>query len=139
MANFEDEDGKDDAGALKEACARLERHDWDQDDLLFWFGQAEIKMTAVGVKKQFTKLQAVSCGLPKHVLEAVKPILRKQENEFENRDTYKQLKKEVLRIFGPKKEAAIEKALSRTLTDLPSTLARQLMNDICKHDLVNTE
>ena len=41
MANFEDENGADDNGAMKDACARVEKLHWMADDLLFLFGQIE--------------------------------------------------------------------------------------------------
>ena len=66
---FDTENGTDDANALREALKYLERLEWEQDDILFWFGQAEIKMSAVGVKKQFTKFQVLSTVIPKKVLD----------------------------------------------------------------------
>ena len=135
MVNFEDEDGRDTAGALTEACRTLEKLNYDKDDILFSFGQAEIKMAQWGVKKQWTKFQALSTWLPKNVLDQVKPLLRKTEDEY-NGDAYKKLKTEVLRIFSPKPEASIERAFNRVLVDKPSSLARELVNDICKEELV---
>ena len=60
MVNFEDENGQDDEGALREAIKNLERLQWEDNDIPFFFNQAEIKMAAVGAKKQYTKLQALS-------------------------------------------------------------------------------
>ena len=64
----------------------------------------------------------------------VKSILRKMEDEFPQNDAYKTLKKEVLRIFGPKPEAGMDRALNRVLTGKPSQLARALVDDMCKAD-----
>ena len=135
MAVFDTENGTDEANALTEAIRRLERYEWNQEDLLFYFGQIEIKMAAAGVKKQFTKFQALSSVLPKQVIEAVKPFLRKTEADYTDKNSYKLLKTEILRIFGPKPGAAIERALSRVMVGPPSQLARELVNDICKNDL----
>ena len=135
MAVFEDENGTDEANALTEAIRRLERYEWNQEDLLFYFGQVEIKMAAAGVKKQFTKFQALSSNLPKQVIEAVKPFLRKTEADYTENNSYKLLKTEILRIFGPKPGAAIERALARVMVGPPSQLARELVNDICKNEL----
>ena len=55
-----------------------------------------------------------------------------QESEFEQNNSYKLLKTEVLRIFGPKIDAGVNRALSRVLVGPPSQLARALANDICK-------
>ena len=134
MVAFEDEDGRDSANALTEACRTLEKLNYDPQDILFSFGQAEIKMAQWGVKKQWTKFQALSTWLPKNVLDQVKPLLRKTEDEYQN-DAYKKLKTEVLRIFSPKPEASIERAFNRVLVDKPSSLARELVNDICKEEL----
>ena len=39
-----------------------------------------------------------------HVINQVKKFLKKSETEFPNKDSYKQLKKEILRILGPRPE-----------------------------------
>ena len=44
MPAFEDENGVDDAGALKEACTSLQRLEWDDNDLGFFFNKAETRM-----------------------------------------------------------------------------------------------
>ena len=92
-------------------------------------------MKSVGVKKSFTKFQVLATIIPKKVIKEVKPFLRLQESEFTNNDSYKQLKKEILRIFGPKPEVAMNRALSRVLTGTPSSLARELVQDVCKHQM----
>ena len=135
MANFEDENGEDDAGAMRDACARVEKMPWMQNDLLFYFNQVEIKMQSCGVKKNYTKFQVLTGALPAHVIEQVKPLLRKQQTDFPQNDAYKQLKSTILRIFGPKPCANIERALTRVLTGPPSSLARALADDICKKQL----
>ena len=134
VVSFENENGEDKDNALFEACRNLSNYKWNPEDLLFYFGQIEIKMAASGVKKQFTKFQILSQIIPSEVIEEVKPLLRKTETEFTQNDAYKQLKSEILRIFGSRPEASIERALGRVMTGKPSTLARQLRNDICKQD-----
>ena len=135
IVNFEDEDGTDDANAMQEACRNLQRLEFEHNDLDFWFNQVEIKMSAVGVKKNFTKFQVLTTIIPKKVIDQVKPLLRKKQTDFPNKDAYKQLKNTIIRIFGPRPEARMERALSRVLTDRPSDLARQLVNDVCLEDL----
>ena len=135
VMTFEDENGVDEPKALTDALRQLSNYQWTPDDLLFYFGQVEIKMAANGVKKQFTKLQVLSSILPPHVIEEVKPILRLTEAQFPNNDAYKQLKTEILSIFGPRQEEGVERALGRVLTGKPSTLARQLVDDIAKGNL----
>ena len=89
-------------------------------------------MSAVGVKKQYTKFQVLSTVIPKTVEDEVQSLLTCQEAEFENNDAYKLLKSEILRIFGPRPEEAIERALSRVLVGKPSQLARALVTDLSK-------
>ena len=132
---FDSEDGVDDENAMKEALVNLKNFEWLDDDLLFYFGQIEIKMSAAGVKKQFTKFQILATIIPRKVTEEVKPFLRKGEADYPQKNSYKLLKDQILRIFGPKPEEAVDRALSRVLTSTPSSLARQISNDICKHDL----
>ena len=92
-------------------------------------------MATVGVKKQYTKFQVLSTIIPAKVQNEVKPLLVLKASEFPNHDAYKQLKSEILRIFGPRPEERIERALGRVLTGKPSTLARSLVNDLCKNNL----
>ena len=132
---FEDEDGVDEAGAHKEACNRVEKVNWDPKDLLFTFSQIERKTAAAGVKKNFTKFQVLSEVLPKEVADEVKSLLRKDEADFPDKNAYKLLKTEVLRIFGPRPEDPIERALGRVMSGKPSQLARALVDDICKNEL----
>ena len=47
MANFDATDGTDDAGAMREACQRLEKVQWDPTDILFFFTQIESKMKSL--------------------------------------------------------------------------------------------
>ena len=129
---FDTEDGVDENRALNEALQRLERYPYNGDDLLFYFQQIEIKMAAAGVKKNFTKFQVLSSIIPINVLNEVKPLLRLTEAEFPNKDAYKQLKTEILRIFGPAPEDRIIRGLSRVMVGSPSQLARALVDDICK-------
>ena len=130
--NFEDENLADDAQALQNACRSLEKFCWDPHNLKFTFQKLEIKMSAVGVKKQYTKFQVLSTVIPKAVEDEVQTLLICQEAEFPANDAYKQLKTEILRIFGPRPEEAIERALSRVLVGKPSQLARALVFDLSK-------
>ena len=92
-------------------------------------------MTAVGVKKNYAKFQVLSTVIPKKIIDEVKPLLRRKETEYPNKNAYRLLKDEILRIFGPKPSAAVDRALGRVLTGKPSTLARALVNDLCKKQL----
>ena len=67
MANFEDENGDDDAGALREAMHNVSKLVWDIKDLPFIFNRFEINLGAAGVKKNYTKFQILSNCLPKEI------------------------------------------------------------------------
>ena len=136
IVNFEDENVDDvDANAMMNACRQLEKLTWAKDDLQFVFASFELRAAACGVKKNYTKFQVLSSILPPDVQQEVKHLLIMQATEFPNGDAYKQLKKEILRIFGPKKCSGVNRALGRVLTGLPSQLARALVNDICTKKL----
>ena len=87
-------------------------------------------MASVGVKKQWTKFLVLQTTLPMKILTEVKPILRKSEADFTDNKPYKALKKEIMRIFGPRIETGAERALRRTLTGKQSQLAREIIDDI---------
>ena len=129
---FDKEDGEDDANALRESCRSLEKLEWDEADLKFFFNRAETRMKLNGAKKQYTKFQVLSEIIPKRVQDEVKELLSQSEEEFPNGDAYLQLKTEILRVFGPRPEDAIERALNRVLVGKPSQLAKALVNDVCK-------
>ena len=132
---FEDENGRDNANALSEALRHLSNFAFEQDDLGFYFNQIETKMAAAGVKKNFTKLQVLSSIIPPHVTKEVKSVLRKGEEEFGENMPYKVLKREIISIFGKKGHKNVEEALNLVITDRPSTLARELVDKLCKHEL----
>ena len=136
MVNYDSTTGEDADGALEKACHHLRGYGWEPNDLDFYFNQVEIKMRSVGVQKNYTKMLVLTTILPPNVREEVKPILRMQESEFAaGALPYKLLKDEVLKIFKPPQEANFERAMSRILSGKPSQLARQLVNDLCKHKL----
>ena len=131
MVNFDAEDGNDAAGAFKSAIDTVKNMTWEDNEPGWFFNQFEIKLQTCGVKKQWTKLQTLSTILPKHIIEEIKPLLSKQESEWTNKDSYFQVKAEILSIFGPSDDAAFERAMSRVLSGKPSQLARALVNDLC--------
>ena len=135
MVNYDEANGTDAAGALKDGIQQLKSLEWDKDDLGFIFNQIEIRMETSGIKKQWSKLQALTTILPKYVIDELKPLLCMRESEFEQNNAYHLVKTEILRIFGPADGAAFERAMSRVLTGQPSQLARALVNDLCKKKL----
>ena len=73
--------------------------------------------------------------LPIRVINEVKPFLEMDEDEFPEKDAYLQVKKEIIRIFGPSEASNFERAMGRVLSGKPSQLCRQLINDMCDHNL----
>ena len=83
---FEAEDGVDEAGALREACRSLEKLEWMEENLAFFFNRVETRMGVAGVKKNFTKFQVLSEILPKQVQDQVMNLLTLNEADFPNKD-----------------------------------------------------
>ena len=135
MADYDQKDVADKADALNKAISQLKGYQFDQNDLDFYFNQVEIKLDSAGVGRQFTKLQALSTILPPHVTSQIKPLLRKKQSEFPENDAYFQVKSRILQIFCPPADAAFNRAFSRVLTGKPSTLARDLVSDLCSKEL----
>ena len=138
MSAFEDEDANNsDNRALELSCKQLDKFQWIDDDVQFYFQQVEARMASVGVKKQWTKFLVLQTTLPMKILTEVKPILRKSEADFTDNKPYKALKKEITRIFGPRIETGAQRALRRTLTGKQSQLAREIIDDICTHGMAH--
>ena len=133
MANYDARNETDEAADIMSKLNHI-KVPWPEDnDLEFYFSQLEQQMQVTSVKKQWTKRLVLSNNLPAHIQQEVKPLLRMQETAA-GATAYKALKDRLLKIFGPKKEAAMQKALGLTLTTTPSQLARQLLDLLCKKD-----
>ena len=99
-------------------------------DPKYWFNNFERKLKNCEVKSQRAKKDALHEQLPKAVEDEVKNLLRLGEDE-EGPQPYKDLKVRLLSLYQPKPEDAFDRAMSRVMTGKPSTLARQIINDIC--------
>ena len=136
MADYEAANEADKPDALSKAINGMKGLTaFDPNDINFFFNQVEIKMQAHGVLKQFTKLQVLTTVLPQNVFSEIKPLLSKKESEFTDNNAYLLVKTEILRIFAPSEEVHFERAMSRVLSDTPSSLARALVNDLCDNQL----
>ena len=103
---------------------------WDPD-VKFWFNCIEASMKQALVFKQWTKHEVLQKLLPPKVMEEVRYLYRLDEDEA-GALPYYDIKKAVIKLFAPKPEDSVDKALGRVLTVRPSHLAKQLMEDICK-------
>ena len=125
------------ANAMEKAVNMLKNFQWNQEDIKFYFSQVEVKMKSAGVKSNFTELQVLSTILPPKAINAIKNILKKQESDFTQKDAYLQAKTKLLRVFGACENADFERAMARVMTDKPSQLCEELINDLCDRELKN--
>ena len=104
--------------------------EWDPD-VHFWFNAVEASLKRAQVFKQWTKREMLMPLLPPHVLNEVRHLYRLPEDEAGDLP-YKTVKQAIIKKFGRKPQESVDKALSRVLTSDPSSLARELIEDICK-------
>ena len=124
---FEDVDDPDQEDYYKRLNIKLK---WDQD-VNFWFNSIEASMKKAGVNSQWTKREELMQLLPEHVMAEVKYLFCLSQDEA-GEFPYRDIKHDVIRIFGPKPQDSMDKALSRIMVGRPSQLAKQLIDDICK-------
>ena len=101
------------------------------NDPKFWFANFERTIKHFGVKSQTTKKEALINQLTKAAIDECKDLIALDEDEAGD-TPYKTLKVELLKLYGPRPEDSYAKAASRVLVGKPSTLAKQLINDLCE-------
>ena len=126
MAAFEDENGTDDVEWYKKPV----KVPYNAHDIKFWFNQLEDAMTFAGVKKQYTKRRILYQNLEQDVASEIMTLLRLNETEA-GTHSYRDCKRELMRIFGPQEHEAYEKAAALTRTGKPSQLAKKLAALLC--------
>ena len=138
MVNFDEQTlaaGEvEDEKALDNCIRALRNLEFDENDLKFYFIQAELKMRQSVVKKNYTKFLVLTSILPKRVTDEVKSLLSKEENEL-GVTPYKTLKTKIFNIFGKPQNADFERAMARVLTGKPSQLCNAIINDLCPDEL----
>ena len=87
-------------------------------------------MKRYGINRQWDKKNAVAEMLPVDVTEEMKPILRLTEDEAGDH-VYKDLKAEILQLYGPREEDAFKKAMALKMTGKPSAFGKQLIHIVC--------
>ena len=125
---FDEQDYPDDPEAWKKSLSlKFDRHDPE-----FWFTNAEAEMETFGIFTQWSKRRALLGKdiLPPDILDELKPLLRLTKADA-GPQPYKDVKSELLDIYGQKDEQACARAASRKLTSRPSALGKQLIHDIC--------
>ena len=122
----EDADFENDAEAWKKEL----KVKFDPHDVEYWFNTTEAAMVTNGINRQWDKKNAIVPLLPEQVVEECKPLLRLSRNDAGGH-IYKELKSEILQLYGSKDEDVFKKAMALRLTGRPSALGKKLVHIIC--------
>ena len=128
MVEFDQENGVDSATALENI--RSVQCPFNKEDIVFWFSQLEDQLVVIGIKKQWTKKIALVRFLPPEVQNQVKSLLKLSQTAA-GTDIYFRIKKQLVKLYGPKPEDAYMTAKNRVLSGRPSELGKALVEDIC--------
>ena len=129
MVDFDQQNTED--GDKANELARSIKVEFNPIDVRFWFSELEAEMLTANINKQWLKKTVLQRNLPTKQKEDVKALLTLTQTQAGN-DIYFRIKSELIRIYAPKPKDSYVKALSRTMTGLPSQLGHQLVNDVCK-------
>ena len=103
---------------------------YDANDVEYFFNTAEAQMKKHGINRQWDKKDAIVPVLPDEVVEECKHILRLSRADA-GQMVYKNLKQEILNLYGQREEDAFKKACSLKLTGKPSALGKKLIHVLC--------
>ena len=126
MVTFEDENGTDDGEWYKKPV----KVPYNAQDIKFWFCQLEDAMTFAGVRKQYTKRRILYQNLEQDAANEIMTLLRLDETEA-GTHSYRDCKRELMRIYGPQEHDAYEKAAALVRQGKPSQLAKRLAALLC--------
>ena len=132
MVDFDQENAEDSATAMDNL--RSVQCPFNKGDIEFWFSQLEDQLTLIGVKKQWTKKIALVRFLPPEIQNQVKSLLKLGQTAA-GTDIYFRIKKQLLKMYGPKPEDGYLRAKNRVLTETPSQLGKQIVEDICPGEI----
>ena len=132
MANFDELSGDNDADAMKN-LGQI-KVAWDEEDPEYFFQKLETELQIFGIKKQFTKRQALLRNIPDDVAKQFKNLVTLQETVAGNKP-YKDLKDAIVKAYGPRPGAAFQRAMSRVMVSKPSVYLKLVISDICKQNL----
>ena len=116
---FQDRCKEDD----KEAWKKTVTTKFDKNDVEYFFTAVEAELKRHGINRQLSERDALLPVLPEDVIEECKPLLRIPEEDL-GYSPYRDLKKEILKIFGKKQKTAYARAKNRKLTGRPSALGK---------------
>ena len=103
---------------------------YDPHDVEYWFNSVEAQMKKFGINRQWDKKDSILPLLPSEVIEECKPLLRLSEADAGNQ-IYKNLKVEILSLYGQRDEDAFKKAIALKMTGKPSGFGKKLIHIIC--------
>ena len=132
MVDFDQQNEEDSATALE--SLKSVQCPFNKEDIEFWFSQLEDQLVVIGIKKQWTKKIALVRFLPPDIQIQVKSLLKLGQSAAGN-DIYFRIKKQLLKLHGPKPEDAYLRAKNRVLSGRPSELGKLLVEDLCPADV----
>ena len=103
---------------------------FDINDVEYWFNTVEAQMKKFGINEQWDKKSSIIPLLPESVVEECKPLLRLSQAEAGD-TIYKDLKTEILSLYGQRDQDAFKKACALKMTGTPSSFGKQLIHIIC--------
>ena len=124
-----DRENKDDGEDYYKRVGSI-KLEWD-GDVHFWFNSIEASLRRAQVFKQWTKREVLMELLPPNVLSHVKYLYRLDETEA-GATPYYDIKQKLIKVFAPKPQDSMDKALSLVLKGLPSELGNELIEILCK-------
>ena len=134
MPNFDEQNTQNGDDAMKNLGQIKVK--WNPDEPKFFFQSLETELQIFSINKQFTKRQALVRNIPEEMALEFKHLVTLQETEAGNL-AYKNLKNSIRRAYGPRPEAAFQRALNRVMVGKPSVLLKQLISDICPSNLID--
>ena len=103
---------------------------FDPQDVKYSFNAIEAQLKKFGINRQWDKKNSLVSILPDDIVDECKPILRLTEDE-QGEHIYKDLKDEIMQLYGPKEEDAFKKAMALKMTGKPSAFGKKLLHIIC--------
>ena len=122
----EDADFENDAESWKKEI----KLKFNIQDVTYWFNSVEADMKKFGINRQWDKKDAIVPLLPESIVEECMPILRLTQQEAGDH-IYKDLKAEIVSLYGPKDEDAFNKAMALKMTGTPSSFGKKLTHILC--------
>ena len=130
MANYDETNAADDAGAAAEA--RNIKLAFDRKDIKAWLTRLEIRLEFAGVKSQWLKRLCLENILPEDVAHTCKEYFCKPQTDA-GTHIYKDCKNRLLEVYGSKPEEDFLKADNYVMAGLPSQAAKDLRDMMCQN------